>query len=170
MMDNDCDTLVDCDDPDCNGQPPCPTAKKDPTDIRFTSGLDRLRSKAVLEMLPVDLSTVDVGILLTSTKGGTSEVIYQVEIPGSSLQNVFHGNVYRYRDAAARTHGGLALLKIKKQRDGRAYSFSTVSYGDMSKATDPHMRVQFYVGQAVFITIDSPWTKTPSGWRAPKDH
>jgi hypothetical protein len=32
------------------------------------------------------------------------------------------------------------------------------------------MRVQFYVGDRVFITIDSPWKRTPSGWKAPKDH
>ena len=50
MVDDDCDNLIDCLDPDC--PQPCPPAKKDPTDIRFGPGLDRLRSKAVLEMAP----------------------------------------------------------------------------------------------------------------------
>jgi hypothetical protein len=30
--------------------------------------------------------------------------------------------------------------------------------------------IQFYIGDDVFITRAAPWTQTPSGWRAPKDH
>jgi len=164
MLDNDCDLLVDCADPDCNGIPPCPTAKKDPTDIRYGSGLDRLRSKAVLEMTPVDLSTVTVGILLSNP----NEVLYQVALPGSILTGT--GSILRFRNAAARASGGLYSIKIKKHKDGSGYSFSTVSYADLSAATDPRMRVQFYVGDNVFITIDTPWKQIPTGWRAPKDH
>jgi hypothetical protein len=166
MVDNDCDLLVDCADSDCDSMPPCPIAKKDPTDIRYTPGLDRLRSKAVLEMAPVDLSTVDVGILVSDP----SKVLYQVEIPGSALVSSGGGQFFRYRNNAARTAGGLYSLKIKKQRRSDAYSFSTTSYADLSAATDARMRVQFYVGEKVFITLDIPWTRTPSGWRAPKDH
>lgn len=177
MIDNDCDGLIDCldvtgaGDPDCG---PCPTAKKDPTDIRFGSGLDRLRSKAVLEPpdgASIDLSSVKVGILLTNPNA-----LYSVEIPGSLLTPP-DGTVRRYRNLAARTdpQGGLYEMKVKKQRNGNGYTVSTISYADLSGATHPQMRVQFYLGDHVFITIDSPWkligspTK-PVGWRAPKDH
>ena len=166
MLDDDCDLLVDCADPDCNGIPPCPIARKDPTDIRFGANLDRLRSKAVLGMIPVDLSTATVGILLSNP----NEVLYQVTLPGSALTATSGGNLLGFRNAAARTTGGLYSLKIKKHKDGSGYSFSTVSYADLSGATDPRMRVQFYIGKAVFITIDTPWNQIPSGWRAPKDH
>jgi hypothetical protein len=166
MEDDDCDLLVDCDDPDCNEIEPCPPAKKDPTDIRFGPGLDRLRSKAVLEMVPVDLSTVRVGILLSNA----TTVLYRVEIPGSLLTSRGNGSIFSYRNLAARTEGGLYSLKLRKQRGDRGYAFSTTSYADLSAATDSHMRVQFYVGDAVFITIDTPWKQTPNGWRAPKDH
>jgi hypothetical protein len=176
MIDDDCDNLVDCLDPDCppNGMP-CPIAKKDPTDIRFAPGMDRLRSKAVLEPpdgAPVDLSSVNVGILLTNPNG----TLYRVEIPGSLLTPP-DGNVRRFRNLAARTdpNGGLYEMKVKRQRGGNGYSVSTISYADLSGATDPQMRVQFYLGDQVFITIDTPWKligspQKPIGWRAPKDH
>ncbi len=168
MIDDDCDGLIDCaedqgPDPDCQ---PCPIAKKDPTDISFGRGLDRLRSKAVLEMVPVDLSTVSVGILLSNP----SRVLYQFEMPGSALTVSSNGTISRFRNLTARTTGGLYDLKIKKQKSRSGYAVSATSYADLSAATDPRMRVQFYVGETVFITLDTPWTQMPNGWRAPKDH
>jgi len=73
---------------------------------------------------------------------------------------------------------GLYSLKIKKTRDNGAYTFSSISYADLSAADGPpqdqemlkKMRVQFYVGDKVFITIEGDWKRTPTGWRAPKDH
>jgi len=166
MVDDDCDLLVDCADPDCNTTPPCPIAKKDPTDIRFLPGLDRLRAKAVLKMTPVDLSSVDVGILLSNP----STVLYQVEMPGSALASSASGKLFRYRNPAARTDGGLYSLKVKKQSGNDGYAFSSTSFADLSAAMDPRMRVQFYIGDVVFITIDNPWKQSPNGWKAPKDH
>ena len=69
-------------------------------------------------------------------------------------------------------------VKIKRNKDGATYTFSFAAYGNLSGAKDPHMRLQFYIGSdanaeaeaRVFITIDTPWTQTPHGWRAPKDH
>lgn len=170
QLDDDCDGLIDCLDPDCTPVDPCPIAKKDPTDIRFGNGLDRLRSKAVLGMVPIDLSSVNVGILLTNPSG----MLYAVEIPGSLLTPP-DGTTRRFRNLAARTEGGLYEIKLKKQRNGSGYAASTISYADLSAATDPEMRVQFYVGDRVFITIDAPWKllgspQKPIGWRAPKDH
>jgi hypothetical protein len=150
-------------DPDCQ---PCPIFKKDPTDIRYLPGLDRLRSKGVLETIPVDLSTVDIGLLLTNP----SQVLYQFEMPGSALAASANGRIFRFRNLAARTTGGVYEIKIKAQKDGSAYSVSTISYADLSAATDPWMRIQFYLGDVVFLSIDTPWKQLPSGWRAPKDH
>ena len=73
---------------------------------------------------------------------------------------------------------GCIQLKVKKNKDGTSYTFSFASYGDLSRAIDADMRLQFYIGDdpgtaqdgRLFITIDKPWTKTPTGWRAPKDH
>jgi hypothetical protein len=180
MIDDDCDNLIDClDTTDCPPDPPgvlpCPTAKKDPTDIRFLPGLDRLRTKAVLEMPQVDLSTVNVGILLTNPNGK----LFSAEEPGNVPQRNPNSKIWRFTDVGARTSptGGLYSLKIKAHRDGNGYSASAISYADLSAAesladvdTLKHMRVQFYIGEKVFITIDTPWARTPSGWKAPKDH
>jgi hypothetical protein len=168
MIDDDCDGLIDCldvmgPDPDCL---PCPPFKKDPTDIRYLPGLDRLRSKGVLETIPVDLSKVDVGLLLTNP----SQVLYQFEMPGSALTASANGRIFRFRNLAARTTGGVYEIKIKAQKDGSAYSVSTISYADLSAAMDPRMRIQFYLGKVVFLSIDTPWKQLPTGWRAPKDH
>ena len=117
-------------------------------------------------MLPVDVSTVDVGFLLTNP----NQVLYQFEIPGSALTASPNGKIFRYRNLDARNTGGVYELKIKKQRSGSGYSVSTISYADLSAATDPRMRVQFYMGDVVFLSLDAPWKQLPSGWRAPKDH
>jgi hypothetical protein len=172
MMDDDCDNLIDCLDPDC--PQPCPPAKKDPTDIRFGSGLDRLRSKAILEMVPVDLCTVGVGVLVTNPHGE----VFREAVHGSQLNPCATGRIFRYRNLAARENGGLYSLKLKKRNGDTAYSFSSISYGDLSATkgtpeedeTLKKMRVQFYVGDKVFITIEGDWKRTPTGWRAPKDH
>jgi hypothetical protein len=174
MIDDDCDTLIDClDVGDCPpGGVACPIAKKDPTDIRFAArpALDRLRSKAVLEGLPenLDLSTVTVGILLTKPGEG----LYDFAMPGADLQSNSGKTIFRFRNPSARTDGGMYEIKLKKQRGGTSYSFSTISYADLSGATDPAMRMQFYVGDTVYMTIDKPWKELPfgKGWRAPKDH
>jgi hypothetical protein len=64
----------------------------------------------------------------------------------------------------------LYSLKIKVQRDNAGYAFSSLSYGEFGAATRSDMRVQFYIGENVFITIEAPWKQTPTGWKAPKDH
>ena len=86
--------------------------------------------------------------------------------------------IFRFRNLDARTSGGLYSVKIKRNKDGVSYSFSFGAYGDLSAATDPDMRLQFYIGTdgnaaqdgRIFITLNTPWKRTPHGWRAPKDH
>ena len=175
MVDDDCDMLIDCADPDCIDIFPCPPAKKDPTIIRFgrEGSLGLLRGHAKLEMAPVDLGAMPVSVLLTNPNG----VIYEGGLPAGALTTT-NGTIFRYQNSAARFDGGIYKLKIKKNSDRVSYTFSFSSYADLSAATDPGMRLQFYIGDDEnvardgrnFITIDTPWTRTPRGWRAPKDH
>jgi hypothetical protein len=169
MIDNDCDGLVDCADPDCNGVPPCPVARKDPTLITFgRGGLDSLRGHATLDMTPVDVSSMPVGILLSNPHA----VIYQAELPAGALTTA--GTIARFTNPNARSAGGIYSLKLRQRTYGSTYSITFVAYGDLSAATDSQMRLQIYIGHAPdarpFITTDAPWTQTPLGWRAPKDH
>jgi hypothetical protein len=171
MQDNDCDDAIDCADPDCTDVVPCRPARKDPTSIRFAqNGLDRFRSHATLDIPPVDLIAVRVGVLLTNSKGA----LYRAELPPGSLVPRAGGRIFEFRDPAARTGEGnpfgLYRLKLKQHRDGAGYTIRSESFADLSAANDPMMRVQFYVGDDVFITIAAPWTSTGNGWRAPKDH
>jgi hypothetical protein len=176
MQDNDCDNLTDCADPDCAIIFPCPTARKDPTLIKFGrgGGLDLLRGHATLDMTPVDIAAMRVGVLLSNSNG----TIYSDGLAAGALTPGPSGTIFRFRDADARTNGGIYSLKIKQHRDGSGYTFSFASYADLSAATDKYMRLQFYIGDdpdaasdgRIFITIDVPWTQTPNGWRAPKDH
>jgi hypothetical protein len=176
MVDNDCDLLIDCEDPDCNGTFACNTAKNDPTLIKFGAGdaLDLIRGHAKLEMAPVDVPARSVGMLLTNPNGA----IYSGSLPAGALTPGPSGTIFRFRNADARTGGGIYSLKIKQNNDGSSYTFGFAAYADLSAATDPNMRLQFYIGDdanaardgRIFITVPTPWRRTPHGWRAPKDH
>ena len=167
MIDNDCDGLTDCVDPDCNNTPPCPIAHKDPTSIKFSrsGGFDSIKGHATLESPVIDVSKVEVGILLSDLQGN----IYGFTLPPGAMQPP-GGKTFRYRNTDARLNGGVYQVKIKQRTGG--YSFSFAAYGDLSGADNANMRLQFYMGDnpKPYITIDAPWIPTPSGWRAPKDH
>jgi hypothetical protein len=174
MQDDDCDGLTDCMDPDCTNVTPCRPARKDPTLIKFSrnGGLDLLRGHATLDMAPVDVNTQTVGVLLANQ----TATLYIDSLPPGSFVPGPSGTIFRFRNPDARYTGGLYSVKIKQRRDGSAYTFSFSAYADLSAAeagdADPLMQLQFYIGltDRPFITIDTPWTRTPSGWRAPKDH
>ena len=170
--DPECDDLTDCMDPDCTNVTPCRPARKDPTLIRFGSGdLDVLKGHATLDMAPVDVNAVSVGVLLANP----NETLYSGTLPPGSFTVSPTGTMFRYRNLDARYTGGFYSVKIKQRRDGSAYVFNFTAYTNLEAATDPLMRLQFYIGisqagERPFITIDTPWTQTSNGWRAPKDH
>ena len=176
MIDNDCDGLTDCQDPDCSGIFPCPRASKDPTIIAFghSGKLDRIRGHAkLLATSSINIAALPVSVLLSDLHGP----IYSDGLTAGSLSTSPNGAIFLFRNPAAKTAGGMYEVKIKKYNDG-SYTFSFTSYGDLSGATDSHMRLQFYIGTdanaaaegRIFITTDHEWSKTPHGWRAPKDH
>jgi hypothetical protein len=170
QIDNDCDGLIDCLDPD-DCPPPCPPASNDPTQIKFsrTGGLDLIRGHATIEPGLTDFMAVSVGILLSKTEAGGGGNIYGFTLDAGQLTTTT-GKTFRYRNADARANGGVYSVKIKTRRVG--YSFSFASYADLSGADTEWMRLQFYVGGETkpFVTADLPWTQTANGWRAPKDH
>ena len=176
MIDNDCDGLADCQDPECAGLFTCPPARKDPTSIVFgrNGKLDRLKGHAKLTMAATDIEALPVGILLGDLNG----VIYRDALPAGALDASPKGTFYKFRNSAARSTGGMYDLKIKYNGESYTFGFTSYGHGLEQRATDSHMRLQFYVGTdanaaadgRVFITIDTPWSKTPNGWRAPKDH
>lgn len=112
--------------------------------------------------------------MLLSNRSGA---IYSFTLPPGALTPDPGGRIFRFNNLDALTSGGTFSVKIKRTTHG-AYTFGFVSFADLSAATDPYMRLQFYIGDDAnvardgrgFITIDVPWTRTPQGWRAPKDH
>ena len=172
MLDDDCDNKVDCVDEDCNRITPCRPARKDPTQIRFdrTGGFDRIRGHATLDTAPVDIMARTVGALLSRDPLLVPGVVWSRALPPGALTASTSGRIFKYRDPYARQSGGFYSLKIKQRTDGTAYSFSFTAYADLSAATVSDMRLQFYLGDDVFITSTLPWTQTSNGWRAPKDH
>jgi hypothetical protein len=172
MQDDDCDNKVDCVDEDCNRITPCRPARKDPTQIRFdrSGGFDRIRGHATLDTAPVDIMARTVGALLSRDPMLVPGVVWSGALDPGALTQSTSGRIFKYRDPYARNLGGFYSLKIKQRTDGTAYAFSFTAYANLSAATDPRMRLQFYLGHDVFITIDTPWTQTSNGWRAPKDH
>jgi len=125
-----------------------------------------LRGHARLDMTPVDVTSMPVGILRTNARG----VIYRAELAAGELSGT--GTIFRYTNPDARSAGGISVLKLRYRGD--VYTITFTAYGDLSAATDSDMRLQIYVGHdpagRPFITTDAPWAQTSSGWRAPRDH
>jgi len=168
MVDNDCDLLFDCDDPDCAGIAPCPPIKKDPTKIIFDArgDLDRMTSHGRVEPgEAIDVSQVEVGWMIS--KAG--QPIYRAAlIPGDFKANP-KKTFFRFVDRGARDgrskRFGIYRAKVRISRGGTSYGFRIDAFGDFSAADTPDMSIQFYIGDHIFIH-DKPWRRTSYGWRA----
>jgi hypothetical protein len=167
MADDDCDGLVDCDDPDCNDVAPCPPIKRDPSRIVFgrPGESDQLTSHGRVEpRVRVDPSTVEVGWMLTNGRGA----IWRGALIPGDLRVSRSGTRFFYEDPEAR-HGrgkrfGISRVKIRKTRGGTSYNYRIEAYGDFS-AAGPDMALQFYVGEENFF-FEAPWMPRPWGYRS----
>ena len=167
MLDDDCDGLIDCMDPDC---PPCPPIRREPSGIQFDAtgrGLDRFKSHGRVRLrVPLDdVTDVRVAWLLTNASG----IIYQASLLPGDLTPRHAGSYYFFKDPGAHLgqgiRDGLARVLILVGNDGNL-RYKVEGFGDMSTATDPEMTLQFYVGDEVFV-FPATWRRTPSGWIAP---
>jgi hypothetical protein len=191
MVDDDCDGLIDCSDPNCgptkciggaaNGQEcatdpgmaactdgggicQCPPIKKDPTTIRFgrPGSLDRFQSHGRLVIGgTVDLVGSEVAWLLSNQQGA----VYGVVLPAGSFTANANGTSFRYSNYQARTLGGIRKARIRISRG--TYRYWVEAYGDMSRAIDPIMSIQVYLPNQPTPTIHTEmWLRMRYGWKA----
>ena len=192
MIDNDCNGLIDCADPACGmsscvggtqdhqdcstpsletacinggGQCRCPIIKKDPTSIKFGppgAGLDQFMSHGRVTILgPVDVAGSEVGWLISGPRGR----IYSVALPPETLKTGSSRRLFRYKNPAAESQGGIAKVEIRTSHSSPSYRYRVEAYGDMSAASDASMSIQFYIGNEPTPAIHyGPWTRTKFGW------
>jgi hypothetical protein len=194
-IDNDCDGKIDCSDTDCttpakcqggtqDGQDcstaatlaactagvgicPCPPILKDPTTITFgkNGALDRLKSHGRVDIPgTVDVLGSEVGWLLSKDTGR----IFGVSVPPNTLLANNHRTRFRTLvNPLAKTQGGIYKATVTVTRHGVSYGYRVEAYGNMSLATDPHMAIQFYVGNQPTSAIHTEmWERTKTGWKA----
>src|SRR5581483_4048560 len=192
MLDDDCDGLIDCDDPDCRpgvcldgadaggacgtvqsqevcnfggGTCSCPHIFQDPTKIKFgkTGQLDMLTSHGRV-VIPgdTDVAGSPLAWLLTNRDGE----IYRATLPAGSVAVLANGNFFKYQNKAAKTAGGVYKMTLKITRSKTSYGYKVQAYGDMSKATDAEMSLQFYLANQVTPAIHhETWIRQKTGWK-----
>ena len=168
MIDNNCDGLVDCDDPNCVDTEECPSIKRDPSKIIFGKDgkLDKFKSHGRVEPdQAIDVSSVEVGWMLSGPNGP----IYRAAlIPGDFKVNR-KGTTFKFRDRGAKLgitkRFGIFKAKIRIARNGTSYGYKIIAYGDFSAANSPDMALQMYIGDQVWIH-DQPWIQNARGWKS----
>jgi hypothetical protein len=170
MIDNDCDGLIDCLDPDC---PPCPLIRSDPTQIRFGPsgvGLDVLRSRGYVKLpAAVDLSRTRIGWLI-STPG---RIVYEgVLEPGDLTAAPSSRNRFFFLDPGAPTGQGThdGIYKATLIVGSSVLRYKLQAYGDMAPAATANMAVQFYVGGDQPFIVSATWQSTTVGWSLKGHH
>lgn len=167
LLDEDCDGLVDCDDPDCTNVAPCGPIQKDPSTIKFDviGDLDLFKSHGRVEPgAPIDVGSGAIGWAVTNAQG----TIYRGTLHGIDLTANPRRTVFRYLDRGARAGGsrsGIYRAKIRISRGGTSYGYKIQAYGDLSGAVDPDMSIQFDIGGKTYVHSE-PWKRTKKGWKA----
>ena len=162
LFDNDGDSLIDCEDPDC---PVCPQIVRDPASIQMRRGalLDFLHlNGGVVPMTPIDPANEVTGFLLDNAE----RVLFRQIIPPGGL--VLKGSKFKFYDKAAKTAGGInrKLLFLKRGIWHVAYFI----YSDFTPATVPTMATQVKIGDDVFM-YKATWTQTKQGgWKLEFPH
>ncbi len=129
------------------------------------AGLDFFSSHGRVTIVgpTLDVGASPVGWLISNAAGK----VYSVELPAG----VFVANQKRtgwtYKNKSAKTLGGVYSATVRITRHQTSYGYRILAYGDLSKATDPLMNLQFYVGAEPTPGIHGEsWQRTKSGWRA----
>ena len=175
-IDDDCDMLIDCADPDCLPArceapprpacttdadcPPvpgggqnrclCPDIRKDPSTIRFGSaGLDVFSSHGrVVPGSSINVMTSEVKWLVTND--ATGEIVWEGTLQPGDLTPNAKGTLFRFSDRDAKSgqgiRDGIYKAKIHITRGGTSYGYKLQAYGDMAANTGPRMTIQFYIG------------------------
>jgi len=190
-IDNDCNGLIDCADPACqpaicvggtaddqscattqgqtacvngHGKCQCPSIEKDPTSIRFNQrnpGLDQFLSHGRVLTLggTYPIQTSSISWLLSNSQGE----IFRAGLPAGALTANSAGTVFTYKNRSASTAGGIAQVKLQNVHGSLKYTVQ--AFGDLSRATDANMSLQFYVANQPTPAIHTQtWQKTANGW------
>jgi hypothetical protein len=164
-LDDDCDGLIDCNDPDC---PPtvstCLPINKDPGKIRFATapgpGHDLLTVHGSLQPATlIDPYSEYVSVLLTNASGP----IYAATLAPGNLQPKGRYAFKYHERAASRAKSGIARFEIIYRSHSSRYQFRIQTYADLSSATDPAMTFQIRIGDDSFVD-SSTWVRTRTGW------
>jgi hypothetical protein len=161
MIDDDCDGLIDCADPDC---PPCPPIRSDPTQVKLGAsglGLDLVTARGHVRALSsVDPGSVRVGWLI-STPG---RIVYEGVLEPGDLTPLTR-NLWVFEDPGAPLGQGTrdGIYKAKLIVGANTIWYRLQAYGDMAAAGVGQLAVQFYVGDQVYI-VSGLWRPTPAGW------
>jgi len=192
MIDNDCDGLIDCNDPDCQpakcvggtqdgmdcsttptqtacaqggGMCQCPSIAKDPTTIKFGppgAGLDQLKSHGRVTIFD-PVNVMGSEVGWLLTNG--SGRIYSAVLSPGTLTATPSGQLFTYKNPNAKLHGGIYKAQIKITRSHVSYGYKVEAYGVMSRATSAVMSLQFYIGNQPTPAIHTEtWKRTRTGW------
>jgi hypothetical protein len=195
-IDNDCNGLIDCADPACQpavcfggtaddkpcvtqsdqmicvqggGVCQCPSIEKDPTSIKFGpvgSAHDTFRShgRVLLPGQSLAIQSSPVSWLLSDSRGK----IFEIGLPAGGLTPNANGTSFKYKNLLAKTAGGLYQVKLSFVHGTlNTVRYSVEAFGDLSRATDPNMSLQFYVANQPTPAIHTQvWEQTRAGWLA----
>ena len=135
---------------------------KIPARIRFNAPYpDEFKAHGRIHPSPsFDPSSSGVRMRLENSSG----VIFSTIVPPTKVRDMA-GIVYRAYDGDARAKGGVAYLRVIKRRN-RASNIIFRYYGDLSAATDPHMKLTITMGDEEF-TVAGEWRELSDGWWLP---